>query len=172
MLCQTLTELHPRIVLEAVLDNDTISDDAQVHFFGRVDDDEQPRRSLPNIDPKVILDWVQESPERRAGLAAKILPYETVDEHRAITWTKPALNLIELPRVGLLVLDAFRARFAIGAGSGSWHDRLLRRRRLIETLTGHNDVSIRDWAATALQDFDQFAARLMGHDRNRDERFE
>jgi len=172
-LTKTLGELHPRIVIDAVLASEKSASVIGESVFGRTNDEPEKNATASLSDQVgVIMDWVAEKTATRAVRAARYVRYCRADDQGSLSWTPIALRLIELPRVGPSVLNAFESRFGVGSGWGPWSNRFIRRRPLLETLTNHADPGIRSWASNALAKLSAEIISLVEGDRISDERFE
>ena len=172
-----LGELHPKAVLDLVLQDDETASVAAPLVFGRTDDDldddqEKKYLSALNDDLPVLRRWMQEnSPENILRLARNIL-YCISDDAHELHWSPIAKLLIEHAELSTKVLDIFFYRFDIGAGSGPWSHRLVRRRPLIEQLKTNPNEAIQAWASQALATLDTRIKELQERERRENERFE
>lgn len=118
--------------------------------------------------------WDMKDPRQRAVRAARLVKYfySQEDNSGKVLWSPIAEKLIDLPDVGIDVLNVFYSRFHVGVSSGPWSNRFILRRPLLEDLTSHDDPSIRAWADDTLGKLDQHIARLTNEERTEDERFE
>jgi len=172
-LVRALADLHPRILLEAALENDETARLIGGQIFGRTDDlHDRANGSSLSDNVRVIVDWVNEDPSERAVRAARFVQYLQEGNQGRVFWSPIAEELINLPDVGIDVLNTFHRRFDIGTSWGPWSNRYIRRRPLLEILISHDDPSIRAWADDTLGNLDQHIARLTDEEHTRDERFE
>jgi hypothetical protein len=165
-------KLHPRVVLETILENDETTDLLAERLFGDTDGDEPNNGYQSSINDEVLIAWIKEDPDPRAIRAARVIRYCQEDGKGSISWTPIAEHLMCLPNIGLEVSEGFYSRFHVGSGWGPWSNIVARRRPLLVALTFHADPSIRSWANETLPQFDDEVARLVKRERARDERFE
>jgi hypothetical protein len=142
-------------------------------FFPGADD--EPIRNVDGPSKgasTAFTEWVAEEPKSRAIRLAHHIRYARENDKGVLQWTGLATYLINLPEVGVDVAKIFYSRFDYGSGSGPWSNRFVRRRALLEDLTGRAEPHVRDWANNAMVELDTRVARMLEQERRRDERFE
>lgn len=172
-LIKALTALHPATVVAIALENDDTAEVIGEEVFGCVDDDpDSTDDAFINETRSLIMDWVEEESSTRAVRVARLVRYYRESDRGPVAWTPIAIELIRLDDVGINVLKEFYKRFFCGSGWGRWSDQLVRRRPLLEVLTGDTSPSIRSWASDALAKLNEYVANEIERERVSDERFE
>lgn len=170
---QRLAEIHPSIALDTVFESDEIEGLLGERMFGYSSDDlPGPNRYPINENTDVLMDWVNENPEIRAPQLARHVCYIRQGEDENLSWSLIASELINLPEMGVTVLNIFYERFGTGMSRGPWHFRYLQRRSLIEGLIDHPDPAVQAWATETLVRLDVRIEEMIAQEHHRDERFE
>lgn len=154
-LIRIVGEFHPKPALDVILKNDESAKIAAPMLFGRTNDDpDRTNLSALNDNMSVLLEWIQDNPQKKALRLAQYVSFFVCDEEGSMQWSPLAVELIANENLGTQVLDIFFHRFYIGAGSGHWSNRFVKRRPLITQLENHSDEAIQLWAAKALIQLD------------------